>query len=131
MKSWLSKLLLIKTSLLLSGCCYFAPCHPATYTAGMVIDSVSKQAIPKATVRLYYYETHTGPSGCFAIGGADALPFEFSVSARGYKPLVVKAVPGFYRATVSLMPEGSGDESVSESEEISHDRYIELSSGCP
>jgi hypothetical protein len=130
MKLWLSKPFLIGASLLLGGCCYFLPCHPATYTAGFVIDGVSKQAIPKATVRLYYYETHTAPSGCFALGGADALPFEFGVSAPGYKPVVVKAVPGFYRATVTLMPEGSGGESVSEFSEISRDRYTKLSRGC-
>ena len=93
--------------------------------------SVSKQAISKANVRLYYYEVHTAPSGCFALGGADALPFEFSVSAQGYKPLVIKAVPGFYQATVKLMPEGSEGESVSEFSKISRNQYTELSHDCP
>ncbi len=122
---------MVGTSPLIGGCCYFVPCHPANYTAGIVIDGVSRQAITEATVHLYYYETHTDPSGCFALGGADALPFEFGVSAPGYKPLVVKAVPGFHRAMVPLMPEGSGGESVSEFSEISYDRYSELSRGCP
>lgn len=118
-------------SLLLGGCCYFGTCHQATYTTGVVIDGVSNQAIPEATVRLYYYETLTASSGCFSLGGADALPLEFSVSAPGYKSLVVKAVPGFYRATITLFPEGSGDDSVYEFNEISHDQYTELSRGCP
>ena len=95
------------------------------------MDGLSKRSISKATVRLYYYETPTAPSGCFALGGADALPFEFGVSAPGYKPMVGKAVPGFYRATVTLMPEGSAGESVSEVSKISRDRYKELSRGCP
>jgi hypothetical protein len=121
-----------KTALLiLGGCCYFVPCHPATYTTGIVIDGISKQAITKANVRLYCDETHTAPSGCFALGGADALPFEFGVSAPGYKPLIVKAVPGFYPAKITLMPEGSGAESVSKFNEISRERYNELSRGCP
>lgn len=131
MKICLSKLFLIGAVLFLGGCCYFVPCHHATYTTGIVIDGISKQAINKADVRLYYYETHTAPSGCFALGGADALPFEFGVSAPGYKPLIAKAVPGFYWATVTLIPEGSGGESVSMFAEISREWYNELSRGCP
>ena len=131
MKSSLSKLTLLSALFLFGGCCYFMPCHPATYIVGTVMDGVSNQAIPNATVRLYYYETHTASSGCFALGGADALPFEFGVSAPGYKPVVVKAVPGSYRATVALIPEGSSDESTSEFIEISYDRYTELSLDCP
>lgn len=131
MKLWFPKIFLLGAALLLSACCYFVPCHPATYTAGIVIDGVSKQAIPKATVCLYCYEAHTAPSGCFALGGHDALPFEFDVSAPGYKPVVIKAVPGFYRARVILMPENSAGESVAEVSEISRDRYTALSRGCP
>lgn len=125
------RLFLIAVLLLLGGCCDLAPCHPSTYTAGIVIDGVSKRVIPKATVRLYCYETHAAPSGCFAHGGADALPFEFGVSAPGYNPVVVKSVPGFYRATVTLMPEGSGGKSVSEFSKISRDLYNELLRDCP
>ena len=81
------------------------PCHPGTYIAGTVTDAVSHQAIYNATVHLYHYETQTAPSGCFALGGADALPFEFRVSAPGYRPVVVEAIPGSYQATVTLVPE--------------------------
>tara|TARA_B100000614_G_scaffold196189_1_gene177475 strand:+ start:46 stop:438 length:393 start_codon:yes stop_codon:yes gene_type:complete len=128
MRKTVSKyLFLILAALLLSGCCYFVPCHPATYITGVVIDGVSNQAIPEAAVRLYYYQTHTTSMGCFSIGGADAPPFEFGVSAPGYKPVVVKAVRGFYRAKVVLMPESSVGESTSNFIEISHNQFTELS----
>ena len=117
--------------LLLGGCCNFLPCHPGTYIAGDVMDGVSNQAIPDATVRLYHYETHSTASGCFALGGPDALPFEFGVSAAGYMPVVVKAIPGSYQATATLMPVGSSGNSTSTVRAISRDRYAELSRGCP
>jgi hypothetical protein len=122
---------LLSAPFLLGGCCYFAPCHPATYIAGKVTDAVSHRPISNATVRLYHYEVRTALSGCFALGGADALPFEFGVSAPGYKPIVVKAVPGPYRATVTLIPEGNTGDSNSEAREISQERYAEFSRSCP
>ena len=125
-----SRALLLMLPLLLGGCCTFAPCHSGTYIAGVVTDSVSRQAIPNASIRLYYYEAHSSPSGCFALGGPDALPFEFGVSAPGYKPVVVKAVPGAYQATVTLTPEGTAGASTSTQSEISRERYSELSRGC-
>lgn len=97
---------------------------------GTVTDAVSQRPIPNAVVRLYFYETRTARSGCFALGGADALPFEFGVSAPGYKPTVAKAVPGSYWATVTLVPEDSAGASNSESRELTQERYAELSSGC-
>jgi hypothetical protein len=117
--------------LLLGGCCYFTPCHPGTYIAGAVTDSVSSQAIPNASIRLYHYETHSVASGCFALGGPDARPFEFGISAPGYKPVVVEATPGSYQATVTLAPVGSSGNSTSTIREISRERYAELSRGCP
>ena len=122
---------LLVLPLLLGGCCSFAPCHSGTYIAGVVTDSVSHQAIPKASVRLYYYEAHTSPSGCFALGGPDALPFEFGVSAPGYMPVVDKAVPGSYQVTVALTPEGMAGASTSTHSEISRERYSELLRECP
>jgi hypothetical protein len=130
-RSSLSKISLLSASLFLGGCCYFAPCHPGTYITGTVTDAVSHQAISNATVRLYHYETRTAPSGCFTLGGADALPFEFGVSAPGYEPVVVEAVPGSYQATVTLVPVGGTGKSSSEVREISKDRYTELSRSCP
>ena len=127
----LSKSLLLGIPLFLGGCCYFTPCHPGTYITGTVEDGVSKRAIANAAVRLYYYDARTSPSGCFALGGPDALPFEFGVSAPGYKPVAVEAVPGSYQATVTLIPEGSAGESTSDIREISRDQYTELSRGCP
>jgi hypothetical protein len=116
--------------LLLGGCCYFAPCHPGTRIAGTVTDAVTQQPIGGAAVRLYYYETKTSQSGCFALGGADALPFEFGVSAPGYKPLVIKPIPGFYSATVALMPDSASGTSSIETREISQARYADLSRPC-
>jgi len=117
--------------LLVSGCCYFMPCHPGGYVVGVVTDAISGQAIPNASVRLYYYDINSAPSGCFKLGGADALPFEFGASAPGYKPVVVDATPGFYRATVKLMPVGSPGNSTSTAVDISSEQYAELSRSCP
>lgn len=116
--------------LLLNGCCYFVPCHQGTYIAGVVTDGISSQSIPNASVRLYYYKVQSAPSGCFALGGPDALPFEFSVSAPGYMPVVVKAVPGSYQAAVKLIPLGGSGKSASTVREISRERYADLSRGC-
>ena len=117
--------------LLLGGCCRLMPCHPGTYIVGVVADGVSSQPISGASVGLYHYKADSASSGCFALGGADALPFEFSVSAPGYEPIVVKAVPGSYQATVTLIPEGSSGDSTSTVREISQERYAELSRSCP
>lgn len=117
--------------LLLGGCCRFMPCHPGTYITGVVMDGASKQSVPNASVRLYHYETHSETSGCFALGGADARPFEFGVSAPGYKPVVVEGTPGSYQATVTLMPAGSSGNSTSITTDISRERYAELSRSCP
>lgn len=106
------------------------PCHPATYIAGTVTDATSHQPISNALVRLYFYKARSAPSGCFALGGADALPFEFGVSSPGYKSIVIRAVPGTYWATVALVPEGSAGASTSALRELSQERYAELSGGC-
>jgi hypothetical protein len=98
---------------------------------GVATDAVSHQPIHNAAVRLYHYETRTAQSGCYSLVGADALPFEFHVSAPSYKPIVIEAVPGSYQATVTLVPEGSSGESSSKVVEISRDRYTELSRSCP
>ena len=106
------------------------PCHPATYMVGTVTDAVSHRPISDAVVRLYFYEIRTARSGCFALGGADGLPFEFRVSAPGYKPLVAKAVPGSYRTTVMLISESNAGVSSSEPRAISREQYAEFSQGC-
>jgi hypothetical protein len=130
-RSSLSKVLLIGIPLLLSGCCHFTPCHLGTYISGTVTDAVSHQPVQDASIRLYNHEIRTAQSGCFSVGGPDALPFEFGVSAPGYKPIITKAVPGSYRATVTLVPEGSSGQSSSKISDISRDQYAELSRSCP
>ena len=116
------KIGLIVVPLLLSGCCYFTPCHRGTYISGTVTDAVTNQPIKSAAIRLYYYDTQSKPSGCFSLGGPDALPFEFGVSAPGYKPLVIKAVPGSYQSTVILVPSGSSGSSAASNREISREQ---------
>ena len=116
--------------MLLGGCCTFMPCHPGTYIAGGVTDGVTNRIIPGASVRLYHYEAQSASSGCFALGGPDALPFEFGVSSPGYVPAVVKAVPGSYQATVTLIPVGAAGKSTSTLREISRARYVQLSRDC-
>jgi len=118
---------LLGALLALGGCCQFMPCHPGTHITGDVTDAVSGQPIADAVVRLYHHETRTGTSGCFSLGGADALPFEFAVSAPGYKPLREKAIPGTFRKTVILMPVDGNGESRSRNHEVSRDQDADLS----
>lgn len=125
-----ARLLVLIAPVALGGCCSLVPCHPATYITGTVRDAVSKQVIPGAEVRLYSFETLSGSSGCFALGGADGPPFEFAVSAPGYEPLVIEADPGFFVATVALTPKGGGTESTAKFEAIQRERYTELARDC-
>jgi hypothetical protein len=126
----LARIFLFLIPLSLSSCCYFIPCHRAGYVTGTVTDAVSHRPVPNAAVHLYWYNARTTQSGCFALGGADAPPFEFGVSAPGYKPTTVKALPGWHRATVELVPEDRLEASKSESRELSQDQYNGLSSRC-
>ena len=130
MKKLLSSISMMSASLFLGGCCAFIPCHYSDHMAGTVTDAVSRRPVPDAAVRLYYYQARTAPSGCFALGGADSLPFEFSVSAPGYKPLVIRPKWGKYLATVTLVPEGSAGESVLITRETSEKHYAEFSRRC-
>lgn len=130
MTTWLVRISVLTLPLVLTGCCYFFPCHPATYIAGTVTDAVSHQPIADAAVQLYFYETHTMHAGCFALGGADAQPFEFSVSAHGYKPITVRPKPGSYRATVTLRPEQTAGPSNVNFQAISPERYADMSIRC-
>jgi hypothetical protein len=116
--------------LFLGACCHFAPCHYGSTIAGTVTDAVSQRPVPGAHVRLYHYEARTAPSGCFALGGPDALPFEFGVSAPGYQSLVVKPAPGSYWAAVTLAPEAGTGKSEARTDEISRERYTELAGNC-
>ena len=107
------------------------PCHPGSYMYGVVTDGISGQPISNAAVRLYHYQTQTAPSGCFALGGADALPFELGISASGYKSVVVTAVPGSFKVAVTLEPVGNSTKSSATLSDISPEKYAELSQGCP
>lgn len=116
--------------LLLGGCCYLMPCHRSTYLVGTVRDGVTSQPVTSASIRLYHYETRSASTGCFAVGGPDGLPFEFGVSAPGYRPLVIEATPGSYDVAVKLMPLNSAVESASTAREITREQYTELSRSC-
>ena len=122
--------LALVTTLALSGCCSFAPCHPGTYIAGVVTDARTGAPVQGASVRLYHYEAAAKVNGCFALGGPDALPFEFAVSAPGYDPVAVKAVPGSFQADVRLAPSGSGS-TTPRLDKITRERYAELRKSCP
>jgi hypothetical protein len=126
----LTRIYLLLASLALSGCCNFMPCHSGGYVTGTVRDAVSHRPVSNAAVRLYSYKTRTAQIGCFALGGADSLPFELGVSAPGYKSTIVEARPGWYWATVELVPEDRPGTSKSEQRELSQDRYDALSSKC-
>ncbi|WP_185814591.1 carboxypeptidase-like regulatory domain-containing protein [Xanthomonas sp. SS] len=116
---------------MLAGCCHLVACHPATYIAGTAKDAITDQPIADAIVSLYGYETRSAASGCFQLGGPDALPFEFGVSAPGYKPVVIKPAPGSYEATVRLAPVGTSVTSTVTTNKLSQETYAELSRSCP
>jgi hypothetical protein len=116
--------------LTMTGCCHFAPCHPATYVAGTVSDATSGSPIPNADVRLYNYKTRTLSTGCFSLGGADALPFELAVSAPGYKPLLERPQKGFYRLDVILAPEADPRNSVTNSDKVARADYAAAVTKC-
>jgi len=115
---------------MLAGCCHLMACHPAAYIAGATKDAITDQPIADATVSLYGYETRSAASGCFQLGGPDALPFEFGASAPGYKPVVIKPAPGSYEATVRLAPVGTSVTSTVTTSQISQETYAELSRSC-
>ena len=115
---------------MLAGCCHLVACHPATYIAGTAKDAITDQPIADANVSLYGYETRSAASGCFQLGGPDALPFEFGVSAPGYKPVVVKPTPGNYEATVRLAPVGTSVTSTVTTSKLSQEQYAELARSC-
>ena len=91
---------------------------------GTVTDAVSLRPIANAEVRLYFYRAHAGLTGCFSLGGADALPFEMNVSAPGYKPLLLKPSAGSFQVNVTLIPEGGVGTSSAETRKISYERYL-------
>ena len=93
-------------ALLLGGCCGLVPCHPATYVTGRVV-STSGAPISGVAITLFSSSTSSDSSGCFSLGGPDALPFEFAVSADGYKPVRVAARPGRFQVSVVLAPSSS------------------------
>src|SRR5205814_2289281 len=106
----------------LSGCCAFAPCHPATAVFGLVRTQQTGAPIP-AKVSLYGTSFNTNAVGCFKSRVADAFPFTFSVSAEGLKPVDSEAKRGFYRVSVVLAPLGSAEVSRIEWSAMSASEY--------
>ena len=98
-------------STVLSGCCALAPCHSAAHLTGRIV-SASGVPISGAVVSLYSGSTTSNASGCFTVGGADALPFKLVVSADGYKPLRVAPRLGHFEVSVVLAPIASGSDSL-------------------
>lgn len=97
-------------TLVLSGCCAFVPCHPATALVGTVV-SPEGTPVASAQINLYGSKLATNSGGCFKARLADALPFTFVVAAPGYKAVQVAAKSGFYRTSVVLFPEQAAQSS--------------------
>lgn len=102
--------LVIATSVAVSGCCAFAPCHPTMTVAGRV-TSTAGGPVPGATIRLHSMNGTSDMQGCFRLSGSDALPFELVVEAAGFKPLAAEAKSGIFRVEVELAPQDSSKAS--------------------
>ncbi len=105
-----ASLLVVTTGLVVSGCCAFAPCHPAMTVAGRV-TSVSGAPVSGAAIRLHSMNGMSDMQGCFRLSGADALPFELVVEAAGFKPLTTEAKSGIFQVAVELAPQDSSEVS--------------------
>src|SRR5436190_10658652 len=101
MPNTLAPLLVATLSVVVSGCCALAPCHPATSLVGTVVTS-NGAPIAAGRITLYGTSVPTDAKGCFKVRLPDALPFLFVVAAEGYRSVEVEVKPGFYRAKVSL-----------------------------
>lgn len=105
------------------------PCDRFTSVAGVVKDGLSGQPVSSASVRIDEYETRSKASGCFTIGSVHSGPLQVGVSAASYEPVAIKAPPGTYLATVTLMPVGSsGGSSVTTG--ISRPQYAQFARDC-
>lgn len=106
----------------LSGCCMFVPCHPATHAVGYVNDENGKP-IEGATITLYGYKSITKSNGCFAFDVADALPFELSASAEGFKSITVPSKAGFFIISVNLASVTTSKPSEVKWKEVNSNEY--------
>ncbi len=98
--------LMLTLVLMVSGCCYLAPCHFGTEVIGHVYDG-KNVPIENAKVTLYGYVVNTDSRGCFYLNKADALPFELTVEAQGYKTVRSDSQWGKFEVKVNLKSEGS------------------------
>ena len=98
------------------------PCHPGTRAFGFVTD-MKGEPIENATVSLYGSEQITKSKGCFNFNLADGLPFTFTATAVGYKPIEVPSKPGHYIIKVKLAPVNSNNSSEAIWKEISSEEY--------
>lgn len=80
-----------------------APCHFGTEVVGYV-KGADGYPVKNAQVILYGYTVSTDENGCFYINQADALPFELSVKAEGFKSISSESRWGKYIVNVSLAP---------------------------
>ena len=115
--------------MLLSGCCSFVPCHPATRAVGYVTD-LKGQPISGATVAIYGQKQNTGSTGCFQFNTADALPFALSASASGFQTIEVPSKAGHFSIEVRLAPLGSNATGNVTWKEISAEAYANRTQ-CP
>lgn len=106
----------------LTGCCAFAPCHPATSLVGAVLNA-DGLPVANANVVLYGTTSTTDSKGCFKMRVAGALPFTFAVTAQGYKSAEIEAKSGFYNVQTKLVPTQSSEKSQIEWVSISPAEY--------
>ena len=92
------------STLVISGCCAFAPCHPAMTVAGRV-TAASGEPIEGAAIKLHSMQGASDARGCFRLSGADAVPFELDVAASGFKTLTAEAKSGIFQVEVVLAPQ--------------------------
>ena len=117
-------------SVLISGCCYFAPCHRGTDIIGKVKDEMGNP-INKATVSLFGISKSVGENGCFTFRAADAIPFTITADALGYKPYSGDVKYGKYRVVIILHPVDSKFESRITWTEINDSEFESERKGCP
>ncbi len=126
---------IFRALVVLVGLLALAGCQFGASVVGTVVDMLSGRPVPNATVRFYRGEAMVSSSGCFAIRRTmDDGEMEVSVSAPGYKPLLLRPderVPGSYEAVVRLMPAGSTGESQGRLEKIAQAHYDVLARACP
>ena len=122
MQSLVARAQVIALLFLTEGCCALAPCHPATSLVGTV-TTVGGLPVGNAMIALYGSSVVTAKSGCFRMSVSDGIPFNFTVTAKGYKPVEMKAKRGIYRVATKLALDNVSEQSRTEWSSISEGAF--------